>query len=202
MFVQVIHGQVADAAQVKAALQRWEQQLAAGATGWLGSTAGVTEDGRFIALARFESAEAARRNSDRPEQGQWWAETSTLFTGDATFRDSTQVELDLQGNPDDAGFVQVIQGRGSDPARARELMTQNSDEWAAFRPDILGSVAVEHDGGGYTVAIYFTSEAQAREGERKEMPPDLKAQMDEMNALEVGEPEFFDLKEPWLYTAR
>jgi hypothetical protein len=26
--------------------------------------------------------------------------------------------------------------------------------------------------------------------------------MDEMNALEVGEPEFFDLKEPWLYTAR
>jgi hypothetical protein len=30
----------------------------------------VTQDGRFVALARFESEEAARRNSARPEQDQ------------------------------------------------------------------------------------------------------------------------------------
>ena len=71
MFVQVIRGQVTDPEQVQAALDRWSLQLAAGAPGWLGTTAGVTGDGRFVALARFESEEAARRNSDRPEQDQW-----------------------------------------------------------------------------------------------------------------------------------
>jgi hypothetical protein len=202
MFVQVIQGQVSDAGQARAALDRWVQELAPGATGWLGSTAGVTEDGRFIALARFESEEAARRNSDRPEQDQWWSETAKLFTGEATFRDSSDVTVDLIGEPDDAGFVQVIQGRGSDPDRARELMAQDSSEWAAFRPDIIGSVGVGHDGGAYTMALYFTSEEAAREGERKEPPPELKAQMEEMGKLNVGEPEFFDLKQPWLYSPK
>jgi hypothetical protein len=202
VFVQVIQGQAADAGKLRAALDRWAQELAPGATGWLGSTAGVTEDGRFIALARFESEEAARRNSDRPEQDRWWAETSQLLTGEATFKDSSDVTLDLAGNPDDAGFVQVIQGRGSDPDRARELMGQDSSAWAAFRPEIIGSVAVGHEGGAYTMAMYFTSEAAAREGERKEPPPELKAQMEEMAALSVGEPEFFDLKQPLLYSPR
>jgi hypothetical protein len=202
VFVQVIQGQAADATKLRAALDRWAEELAPGATGWLGSTAGVTEDGRFIALARFESEEAARRNSGRPEQDQWWAETSRLFTGAASFKDSSDVTVDLPGDPDAAGFVQVIQGRGSDPDRARELMSQDSSAWADFRPEILGSVAVGHEGGAYTIAIYFTSEAEAREGERKEPPPELQAQMDEMAALSVGEPEFFDLKQPWLYAPR
>ncbi len=63
-------------------------------------------------------------------------------------------------------------------------------------------MAVGHEGWGYAVAVYFTSEAAAREGERKEPPPEQKARMEEMNALNVGEPEFFDLKEPWLYSPR
>ena len=147
MFVQVIRGQVTDPEQVHAALDRWSEQLAAGAPGWLGSTAGVTEDGRFVALARFESEEAARRNSDRPEQGQWWMETSKLFAGEVIFHDSSDVTADIAGDPDTAGFVQVMQGRSSDPERARELMAQNPDEWAAFRPDVIGSVAVGHEDG-------------------------------------------------------
>ncbi len=200
MFVQVIRGQVSDPGQVHAALDRWSGQLAAGAPGWLGSTAGVTEDGRFVALARFDSAEAARRNSDRPEQGQWWMETSKLFTGEVTFRDSSDVTADVTGDPDRAGFVQVMQGRSSDPERARELMAQNPDEWAAFRPDVIGSVAVGHEGGAYTMALYFTSEQAAREGERKEPPPELKALMEEMNQLSASEPEFLDLRQPWLYS--
>jgi hypothetical protein len=200
MFVQVIQGQVADAEQARAALDRWARELAPGASGWLGSTAGVTEDGRFIALARFESEEAARRNSGRPEQDRWWRETAELFSGEATFKDSTWVGVDLVGEPGQAGFVQVIQGRGSDPARARELAEQDSPAWAGVRPDILGSVTVEHAGGAYTMAVYFTSEAEAREGERKQPPPELQAQMEEMAALSIGEPEFFDLRQPWLYT--
>jgi hypothetical protein len=81
MFVQVIQGQVADAGPVREAFDRWARELAPGATGWLGSTAGVTDDGRLIALARFESEDAARRNSGRPEQDRWWAETARLLTG-------------------------------------------------------------------------------------------------------------------------
>jgi hypothetical protein len=200
MFVQVIRGQVTDREQVHAALDRWSEQLAAGALGWLGSTAGVTDDGRFVALARFESEEAARRNSARPEQDQWWMQTSRLFTGEVTFRDSSDVTVDVHGDPGEAGFVQVMQGRGSDPDRARELMTQNPDDWAAFRPDVIGSVTVGHDGGAYTLAFYFTSEQAAREGEGKEPPPQLTAQMEELNQLNIGEPEFFDLRHPWLYS--
>ena len=158
MFVQVIRGQVSDPGQVRDALDLWEEQLAIGAEGWLGSTAGVTEDGQFVGLARFDSQQAARRNSDRPEQHQWWMETAKLFTGEVTFRDSSDVTVDLNGDPDAAGFVQVMQGRGSDPERARDLMAQNPDEWAAFRPDVLGSVVVGHEDGGYTMAMYFTSE--------------------------------------------
>ena len=87
---------------------------------------------------------------------------------EASFKDSSDVTVDVTGDPDAAGFVQVMQGRGSDPERARELMSQDSAAWAAFRPDVVGSVAVGHEGGAYTMAMYFTSEAEAREGERKD----------------------------------
>jgi len=200
MFVQVIQGKVADPQRARAALDRWVRELAPGAEGWLGTTAGVTEDGRFIAAARFSSEEAARRNSDRPEQDRWWSETSRLFEGQPTFLDSSDVVVDTAGDPDTAGFVQVMQGRSSDPERARQMMAEDSTDWSSFRPDVLGSVAVGHDGGAWTMVMYFTSEADAREGERKEPPPELKAQMDEMNTLNVGTPEFFDLKQPWLYS--
>jgi hypothetical protein len=202
MFVQVIQGRVTDPEQAHAALDRWSRDLAPGAAGWLGSTAGVTEDGTFVATARFESEEAARANSDRPEQDRWWSETAQLFSGEPTFRESTEVDVDVQGDPDQAGFVQIIQGRTNDPHRARELMNQSPDEWSAFRPDILGSLGLGHDVGDYTAVLYFTSEAEAREAERKEPPPALKDQMDEMGKLEVGEPSFFDLKQPWLYSPR
>jgi hypothetical protein len=202
VFVQVIQGRVRDADAVHDALNRWVRELAPGAEGWRGTTAGVTEDGRFIASVRFDDADLARRNSDRPEQDEWWHETAKLFDGEATFLDSDDVEVDVVGDPDTAEFVQVIQGKGSDPERAKELMAQDSDRWAAFRPDVLGSVAVDHGGGEYTMVMYFTNEAEARQGERKEPPPELKAQMEEMDKLTIGVPEFYDLTTPWLYSHR
>jgi hypothetical protein len=202
MFVQVIEGRVADASQMHAALDRWNAELAPGADGWLGSTAGVSEGGRFLLLARFESEDAARRNSDRVEQGQWWSVTSKLFTDEPAFHNSSEVDVYLRGDPNEAGFVQVIRGRTRDPARARELMSDDSPQWAEFRPDIVGSLGVGHDEGRYTMALYFTSEAEAREGERRETPDELKALMEEMDSLEVGEPQFVDLKTPWMYSPR
>ncbi len=77
-------------------------------------------------------------------------------------------------------------------------MSEDWDRWATFRPELLGGVMVAHEDGVYTTALYFTSEAEAREGERKERPPELAARLDEMNSLTAGGPEFFDLRRPWL----
>ena len=60
-----------------------------------------------------------------------------------------------------------MQGQSSDPVRARQLMDEDADKWGAFCPDMLGSVAIGHEDGGYTMVMYFTSEAEARDGERK-----------------------------------
>jgi hypothetical protein len=203
MFVQVIQGHISDPDQARAAFDTWIRDLAPGAQGWLGSTAGVTDDGTLIVLARFESEEAARRNSDRPEQDQWWTALSKNFTGQVVFHDSRDVTMDIVGDPGKAGFVQVIQGKVSDPDRARELMgSDSSGAWQEFRPDVLGSVTCGHDDGSYTTAIYFTSEADARQGEQKTPPPEIAEQMREMDSLSVGPPSFFDLKRPWLHAPK
>jgi hypothetical protein len=199
MFVQVIQGKVSDASRVREQLDRWVSELAPGATGWLGSTGGVTDDGTLVLLARFESEEAAQRNSDRPEQGAWWEETSQLFTEEPVFRNSTSVDVDTPGDPGQATFVQVMQGRSSDPDRVRELMASDPTDWASFRPDILGSVSVGHEGGEWTMALYFTSEEEARVGEQKEPPPEMQQLMEEMDALSVGEPAYHDIRDPWLH---
>ncbi|MGH3335920.1 MAG: hypothetical protein ACRDOZ_08880 [Nocardioides sp.] len=199
MFVQVIQGQVSDAAPVRAQLDKWVAEVAPGATGWLGTTSGVTDEGTFVALARFESPEAAKQNSDRPEQGKWWEQTAALFSGEPEFHDSTTVEVDTPGDPGSAGFVQVMQGRSSDPDRARELMASDPTDWSEFRPDILGSVSVGHDENAWTMTIYFTSEEEARKGEQKKPPPEMQEMMKEMDSLTIGEPVFLDLRDPWLH---
>ena len=198
MYVQVIQGHVSDREQVRAKLDEWMSKLAPDAVGWLGSTSGVTEDGQVVALVRFESQEAAERNSDRPEQSAWWAGMAKLFTDDPVFLNSRNVDVDTPGDPSQAGFVQVMQGRSSDPERARELMADDSVDWQAFRPDILGNVSVDHGDGSWTSALYFTSEEAAREGERKEPPAEAQQMMKEMEAISIGEPVFFDLRDPWL----
>jgi len=199
MFVQVIQGRSSNEEGLRAASDRWMKELASGATGWLGSTLGVTDDGRAVAIARFESRAAAERNSQRPEQGRWWEETSALFDGEVTFLDSEEVMVDVVGDPDRAGFVQVMQGQVTDPARAKELMARiPSAASAVFRPDILGSMSIGHDDGRWTQVIYFTSEAEAREGERKEAPPEFQAVMAEMVEISVGPPDFVDLRRPVL----
>jgi hypothetical protein len=190
---------VSDAAQVRAQLDEWIAKVSPGAVGWLGTTSGVTDDGNLVALARFESEEAAQQNSDRPEQSAWWEQTAKLFTDEPTFHNSTTVEVDTPGDPSQAGFVQVMQGRTSDPERARELMSSDPTDWSEFRPEILGTLNVGHDGDAWTMAIYFTSEQAAREGEQKEPPAEMQQLMKEMDALSVGETVFFDLKDPWLH---
>jgi uncharacterized protein YgfB (UPF0149 family) len=78
-------------------------------------------------------------------------------------------------------------------------MANDPTDWQEFRPDILGIVSVGHDGNAWTMAIYFTSEESARDGERKEPLPQIQEMMKEMDALTIGGPVFFDLRDPWFH---
>jgi hypothetical protein len=199
MLAQVIRGRTSDADAVLATVERWRQDLLPGAVSFLGSTQGVTDDGEVVAVARFESADAARRNGERPEQTRWWQEMLEHLDGEPTVRDSEEVDLDLVGDPDRAGFVQVMQGQVTDPARARELMAQLPQQaMKDFRPDVLGTVFITHDEGRWTQVIYFTSEEEARAGERKETPAEWRSVMEELMKLGTGELDFLDLRRPVL----
>ncbi len=198
MFVQLVIGRLDDDAGLKAAIERWERELAPGAAGWLGTTAGVTDDGIAVAVVRFESEEAAQRNSNRAEQGEWWSEASQAFSGDIEFVNCSEVQTQLVGDPGQAGFVQVMVGRERDRLRARELMSESFDEVVAVRPELLGVLTAQHADGRFMMTAYFTAEEAARAGEQRDMPAAVRERMVELNSLLEGEPTYYDLREPWL----
>jgi hypothetical protein len=199
MFIQIIQGKTSDAAGLKRQMDRWQQELAPGAAGYLGATAGVADNGRFISVVRFESEDAARKNSDRPEQGEWWTETEKLFDGEVLFHDCTEVDSFLKGGSDDAGFVQIIQGHVKDVAAARKLDQKMNATLPSVRPDVIGGTVAWNPNGRYTETVYFTSEAEARENEKKmDVAPELQSVREEWDAIKAEEPEYIDLKDPWL----
>ncbi|MGH2791703.1 MAG: hypothetical protein ACRDJ0_12090 [Actinomycetota bacterium] len=202
MFVQVIQGKAKDPAGLRKQWERWDQEIKPGARGYLGSTAGVTADGEFIALARFESEEAAQANSDRAEQSAWWDETSQYLEY-PLFHDCTLVDLMDEGGSDEAGFVQVIQGKTTDVDKARQIDDDSQRQMNEMRPDVIGGFVAWHpQNGRYTNAIYFTSEAEARAKEKESSAtPEFQEFMREWQALSDGEPKFLDITEPW-YSSR
>jgi hypothetical protein len=204
-FVQVVRGQVSPSARddLRGQLDRWASDLAPGADGWLGSTAGVTEDGAFFAAARFASERQARANSDRPEQHQWWMETAKLFEGEVTFADCTDAETIGGGGSDDAGFVQVIAARVADIEEMRRLGERMEQVMAAgpSRDDVIGGLYATHDGDRTVQIIYFTSEAAAREGEQADGPPEVAEVMSRMQEL-MSDVTYTDLTDPWMHSPR
>jgi hypothetical protein len=201
MFVQVIQGDVKDPDGLRTSLDRWVEDLSPSADGWLGTTWGTYGEKSFIALARFESADAAKQNSGRPEQGDWWAEVTSSIDGEARFADYDDVILLGPGGSDDAGFVQVMQGRVADVERERTMTRDFAQQPIMdFRPDILGGVAAFGDDGSFVQAIYFTSEAAAREGEKRPMPREMQ-QMMEQSQANTTEIAFIDLTSPVFATA-
>ncbi len=197
MFVQVIQGRAKDPAGLKKQSDRWAEELKPGSIGFLGSTAGVTDDGQFFAAARFESEEAARRNSDRPEQTQWWEETSQYIDGEATFLEYPNVEPWLGGGSDDAGFVQAMQGRITDLERMGQLDKESEQVLREARPDLIGGLRCWQDDGSFTTINYFTSEREAREGESKEPSPEVQERFAEWMTL-MQDLKYLDIREPWL----
>ncbi|GIL28374.1 hypothetical protein [Actinocatenispora comari] len=195
MFMQIIQGKVGDAGATMATLERWHQEVEPGATGFLGSTYGISDDGTCVIAVRFESAEAAERNSRRAEQSQWWARMERNFVDGATFHDCDDVTMLLSGGRDDAGFVQVIQGRVHGRERLHTLVEQSGDLLSRYRPDVVGAtVAIDAD-GCFTETVAFTSEAAAREAERAPRPPDAARVIDE-EMSHLDDVHYIDLREP------
>src|SRR6476619_3330765 len=197
MFIQVIQGKVADAEGLRAAMDRWGRDLQPDATGWLGMTGGITDDGTFVATVRFDSEDAARRNSERPEQGAWWAATEKCFDGPVTFFDCPQVDVWMNGGSDDAGFVQVMEGHTSDADRMREVMGRYADEMHALRPEITGAPIALHGDGAFIETVYFTSEEEARQRESIPPPAEMAKVMEEEQQL-MDNITYLDLHQPWL----
>jgi hypothetical protein len=197
MFVQVIEGQVGDREGLRRQTERWMSELRPGATGFMGATEGITDDGHGITIVRFESAEAAKANSDRPEQGQWWAETEKYYDGQVSFHDSEDTDAMLGGGSNDAGFVQIMKGRG-DRDKLRALDTKFEQVAADFRPDLLGGLRVWTGPDTYIEVAYFTSEAEARANENNEPPSEMMADFAEFQEM-MANVEFLDLKDPQLF---
>lgn len=200
MFAQIMEGRASDPAGVRRLMDRWIAELQPGAAGYLGSTGGVAQDGRAILLARFESPEAARANSERPEQGRWWSEMEKCFEGPVDFTDSTDVETFRGGGSNEAGFVQVMKDSGVDPEQIRSFDEAFERLGAGFRPDLLGGVRVWTAPDSYVEFAYFTSEAEARQGEQEEPPEELASTLASFSEAMAGV-EFIDLTEPMLNSA-
>lgn len=200
MFVQVIQGMVADPAAFAERSRQWNDRLRPGAAGYLGSTGGVTVDGTAVIMACFSDEQTAMANSGRSEQDQWWQETERLFTSPPTFRNTTDVASWGSGPSTEAGFVQVMEGRTSNRERYEELSRMGDEQVESMRSDVLGGMTAWFDGDEYVQFIYFTSEEEARAGERAMNDQEWPQEMKEMIDL-AGEVSYFDLRSPQIGSA-
>ena len=198
VFVQIIEGRAADADGMRRQMERWMEELRPGAEGFLGTTAGVTPEGRAIAIVRFDSRAAATANSERAEQGAWWSEMEKCYDGEVSFTESEDVETFLDGGSDSAGFVQVMKGRDLDREAVARLDALFEEHAPTVRPDVIGGLRAWTGPDSAYDVLYFTSEEDARAGESKPMPPefdDAGADFEQM----MANTEFLDLPDPWIH---
>ena len=197
MFIRVIQGRATNPPGIRRDLGRWQRLLAADADGWLGSTAGITEDGWSITVVRFASEGQARRNSDRPEQREWWRDASQHLAR-IVVHDASKVHTYGQGGADQAGFVQIIQGHSGDLERMA-ILGRDQEVLAQDAPHILGMTVAEHADrpGDFTQIVYFTCEQDARRYD-----PGLPVEAEELAQEErrrlMTDLRCFDLRDPQL----
>jgi hypothetical protein len=172
-----------------AAIDAWSAAVKAASSGYLGSTAGVTADGSFVALVRFESEQASRA-----ESRAWW----TDHLSSAAVIDCPDVTFLYGGGSDDAGYVQVMSGHTANPARFKEISRRFEDYLPSSRPEILGGLTAFASDGRFFNVVYFTSQAAARAGEKEPRPPEIDALFAE---FDQQMDEYLDLAEPWFDSA-
>lgn len=196
MFIQVIRGQCTRPEDLQALTQDWVDTLSPGATGWLGSTHGVTDDNQFLGVVRFDSAAAAAASSGRPEQDAWASRMDEVLTSAVEYDDYDDVGLMLDGGSDDAGFVQIIRGRTDDVPRLKRMLDSANTMLRESRPEIIGSTTGYAPDGSWTETVYFTDEASARSAEQQPPPDDMRRELE----WAMQGASFHDLHRPWYHS--
>lgn len=194
MFIQVIEGKTSDPQGFRRLLE--ERVPREGSIGFLGATTAIAPDGSVVTMARFESEEKAMQNSARPETSAFAEELKKYLVGEPTYHNCDEVDLFFEGGSDDAGFVQFMIGTAADKKKAKATDEALQPTLKELRPDVIGGVTA-WDGDWWCQAIYFTSEAEAREGEKKfeTLTGDEKAKFEEMLAA-FGDTRFIDGPNP------
>ena len=189
MFVQFVTGTVIDADLLARQQQRWFEELRPDTPGLLGSTMGLTLNGRSVSLLRFASTEDAHANAARPEQTAWWNETAKAFDYDLAVRDCADVDSYVD-DITSATFVALVQGRPKDKGRMCE---RNAEFASSFRElGALGMLVGWDAEGGFSNAMFFRTEADAR---AIEAATDLE-QLDQFLQLIDGDPTYYELPSP------
>jgi hypothetical protein len=198
MFIRVIQGRATNPPGIRRDLGRWQRLLAADADGWLGSTTGITDDGWSITVVRFASEAQARRNSDRPEQREWWRDASQHLARVAV-HDAPKVHTYRDGGAAEAGFVQVIQGHSDDLERMAGLGRDQEGFLAQKAPHILGMTVAEHADrpGDVAQIVYFTSQQDARRFEQELPAEGDEPVLEQLRSL-LTNSRCFDLRDPQL----
>ncbi|HEX2193337.1 MAG TPA: hypothetical protein VHH09_09095 [Acidimicrobiales bacterium] len=197
MFAQVLRGRVSDAPAVARQFRRWAAEVAPGGPGWRDVTGGVTAEGTLIAVTRFASEDDARANGDRDAQDRWWKETRPLLAEEPAVYESTDLTELWAGAVPDAGFVQMMLARVADRGTLTRIEEDLDEAFRRWRPDALGGYRVWLPDGRMLAVDYFSSEAEARAGERSEPPPDVAELFPEWMA-QLSDQEWFDLPSPWI----
>lgn len=196
MFIQVIHAKTSRPDELRALADSWRTEGGVGAIGWLGGTYGVTDDGDFLGVVRFTSRDDAMANSARPETGAFAEKMGVLTDGSVSFYDCDDVTPLLDGGSDDAGFVQVIQGRVDDAGPVKAMLADTAD-LQRMRPEIIGGTFALASDGTFFQTVYFTDEESARRGEEIEPPPEVREQL----TVLMDGATFYDLHQPWFHSA-
>ena len=165
--------------------------MAAGAAGFAGATGGVTADHRAVLVTRFESEHAARGHGAQAVVGALAEPPEVLETADVTLHGGQGWET--------ARFVQLMRARVRDRRRFEAIEDEIAPQFMQFRPDALAAYRAWFPGGNVIAIDYFTSEEQARAGERKQMPDHLAHRFGEWMSL-LDDVEWFDLTDPWIAT--
>src|SRR4051812_38378023 len=129
MFVQLIKGKVADEESLRRQDERWRTDVRPGAVGFLGSTVGITDDGTFVAIARFEDEAAAKKNAAAQRQRRGGTDRSRASGGEPASGEWGEALMRLEGGSSGAGFGQLIEWKGShrekgEAMESREMMEQ------------------------------------------------------------------------------
>jgi predicted regulator of Ras-like GTPase activity (Roadblock/LC7/MglB family) len=193
-----MEGQVSDRAGVARAWNRWRGELARRAPGRLGATAGISQEGDFVAVIGYRSGEAARRDAERKEIGAWLNELGEYLEGPPHVSESCDAEV-IGGDPLRAGFVQIVHAHSKDVSKLRvhwQRMADRADEIVLHHPALISAMVAWHDDDCLTQTLYFNSEQEAQVA-ANEAPPGLEWIFEEW--LELAQEErFINLREPWI----